>query len=605
MRHGRRENCAFARTDVGHLAQSSHQRDTARNITNIKLPAGSAFCSDENGARPRVSRKKWTIEEMAAISIYAAGRWRRDVIRRSLTAGGRETFMLKFSSPLSPPPWWSKPSAILRYAIAVLSIALALGVAQLAVVYLNDEPFVTLFLCAIMFVAWFGGFGPGLFAAALAVLAFSYLLPPSNSFAVEIADLPRLVLFAMTALFANLLSASQRATAESLRRSRDELLVAIEDQRQVENALRRSETYLAEAQRLSHTGSFGRNIATGEVFWSEETFRIYEFNSAVTPSLELALQRVHPDDRASFQQLAEGASKDGPNREDEYRLLMPDGRIKYIRSLTGRAGREFSGTLTMVGAAMDVTERKQAEEALREARTEIAHATRVTTLGELTASIAHEVNQPLAGVVSSGNACLRWLANDPPNIENAKQSVERIIRDANRASEVVARVRSLAKKAPLQKGLLNLNDIVGETTTLTRMEVTQNRASLSTQLSDDAPLVWADRIQLQQVILNLIMNAVEAVSAVDGPRELFVSTAKHKSEGVLFTVRDSGTGLDPENVERIFEAFFTTKPEGMGMGLAVSRSIIEGHGGRLWASPSVPRGAVFQFKLPAGREEAL
>ena len=247
----------------------------------------------------------------------------------------------------------------------------------------------------------------------------------------------------------------------------------------------------------------------------------------------------------------------------------------------------------------------RASEALRQTQSELAHATRVTTLGELTVSIAHEVNQPLAGVVSSGNACVHWLASEPPNIEKARQSVDRIIRDANRASEVVGRVRSLAKKNPLQKGWLNLNETVLETTVLTRMEVAQNRASLSTQLSDDALLVWADRIQLQQVILNLIMNAIEAVSAIsDGPRDLLVSTAKHESDGVLFIVRDSGTGLDPEKLDRIFDAFYTTKREGMGMGLAVSRSIIEAHGGRLWATPNKPRGAVFQFTLPTGRVQA-
>jgi C4-dicarboxylate-specific signal transduction histidine kinase len=245
-----------------------------------------------------------------------------------------------------------------------------------------------------------------------------------------------------------------------------------------------------------------------------------------------------------------------------------------------------------------------ASEALRKTQLELAHATRVTTLGELTVSIAHEVNQPLAGVVSSGNACMRWLASEPPNLEKARQSVDRVIRDANRASEVVGRVRSLAKKAPLQKGWLNLNETILDTTALTRMEVTQNRVLLTTHLSDEAPLVWADRIQLQQVILNLIMNAVEAVSAVDEPRELFVSTAKHESDGVLCTIRDSGAGLDQDKIEHIFDAFYTTKPEGMGMGLAVSRSIIEAHGGRLWASPNEPRGAVFQFMLPICREEA-
>ncbi len=246
-----------------------------------------------------------------------------------------------------------------------------------------------------------------------------------------------------------------------------------------------------------------------------------------------------------------------------------------------------------------------ASDALRRAQAELAHATRVATLGELTATIAHEVNQPLAGVVSSGNACLRWLASQPPNLENARQSLDRIIRDANRASEVVGRVRSLAKNTPPEKVWLNINDTVLETVGLTRMEAAQNRASLRNELSDAVPLVWADRIQVQQVVLNLIVNAIEAVSALgNGQRDVFVTTAKGESDGVLLTVRDTGTGIDPAKLEHIFDPFYTTKREGMGMGLAVSRSIIEAHGGHLWATSNEPRGAIFQFTLPTAWEEA-
>jgi PAS domain S-box-containing protein len=508
---------------------------------------------------------------------------------------------LKAASPL----WWSKPSAISRYAIAALSIALALVVAELTVVFLHTEPVVSLFLCAILFAAWFGGLGPGLFAVVLAFLAFDYyLVAPFNSFAVETTEIPRLVLFAITALFVSFLSASQRNTAETLRRSRDSLLAAMEDQRRVERALRHSEMYLAEAQRLSHTGSFGWNVSSGEIFWSGETFRILGYEKMPSATVDMVLQRVHPEDRALVGGTIDCAANDAKDFDCEHRLLMTDGSVKHIHAVA-HAVRDASGGIEFVGTVMDVTAAKRAERKLHEAQTELAHATRVTTLGELTASIAHEVNQPLAGVVSSGNACLRWLASQPPNIENAKQSAERIIRDANRASEVIQRVRSLAKKEPLQKVWLNINETVLETLVLTRMEVAQHRASLSMQLSDDAPLVWTDRIQLQQVILNLIMNAIEAVSAVgDGPRDLLVSTAKHEADGVLLTVRDSGTGLDPEKLDHIFDAFYTTKREGMGMGLAVSRSIIEAHGGRLWASPNKPRGAVFQFTLPSNGEEA-
>jgi signal transduction histidine kinase len=243
--------------------------------------------------------------------------------------------------------------------------------------------------------------------------------------------------------------------------------------------------------------------------------------------------------------------------------------------------------------------------AMHEAREQLAHLARVSSLGELTATIAQEVTQPLAGLVSSGSACLRWLANQPPNIESATESIRRMIRDANRASEVVGRVRSLAKMTPPQKVLLNINETVEETLVLKRVEVLQNRILLRTQLSNKMPLVSADRIQLQQVILNLIMNAIEAVSALsDGPRGLLVSTTDDKTGDVLLTVADTGPGLDPAKLDEIFDAFYTTKREGVGMGLVVSRSIIEAHGGRIWATPNQPRGAIFQFTLPVSREDA-
>jgi len=248
-------------------------------------------------------------------------------------------------------------------------------------------------------------------------------------------------------------------------------------------------------------------------------------------------------------------------------------------------------------------ERKRAEEALDKAQAELARVTRVTTLGEMTASIAHEINQPLAAVVNNASACLRWLAGQAPNLEEARQSAALIIADTHRAGEIISRIRALAKKSPPRKDWLDINETILEVIALARSEVQGNRMSLQTQLSEDVPLIVGDRIQLQQVILNLIINAIEAMSgAGDGPRELLVGSEKDESQGVLVAVRDSGPGLDPESLNHIFTAFYTTKPQGMGMGLAISRSIVEAHGGSLWATVNEGRGAVFQFTLPVGVE---
>jgi signal transduction histidine kinase len=257
-------------------------------------------------------------------------------------------------------------------------------------------------------------------------------------------------------------------------------------------------------------------------------------------------------------------------------------------------------TTSVIITGLSAKVRALAEQELDQVRAELARFARVATLGELTASIAHEVNQPLAGVVSSGNACQRWLASEPPNIERANQSLERIIRDANRASQVVQRVLGLARKTPPNKCIVSINDAVQEIIALTRAEIDRNRVLLKTQLSDDLPMVSADRIQLQQVLLNLITNAVEALGAVrDGQRDMLVTTALDGNDSVLFSVEDSGEGLDGDTLQHVFDAFYTTKRGGIGMGLAVSRSIIEAHGGRLWASPNEPRGALFQLTLPA------
>jgi len=280
------------------------------------------------------------------------------------------------------------------------------------------------------------------------------------------------------------------------------------------------------------------------------------------------------------------------------------------------------GILALLTSWMS-TKRKDAEAALRQARdelemrvqertaalqevqSELTHVTRVMTLGELTASIAHEVNQPLAAIVTNGNATLRWLGGATPNLSEARQAVERIIKDSYRASAVISRIRALVKKTPPRNDLVDLNEVIGEVFTLAQNEARRNRVLLKQQLRHDLPQVRGDRVQLQQVILNLIINGLEAIAkSQNGTRELSVRSDQDEAENVRVAVSDSGEGLDSANLERVFDAFFTTKPDGMGMGLAISRTIIESHGGRLWATSNSPHGAVFQFTLPTNAERA-
>ena len=378
----------------------------------------------------------------------------------------------------------------------------------------------------------------------------------------------------------------------------------ITERKQAEDALRRSDAYLAEAQRLSATGSFGWKVSSGELFWSQESFRILGYDRTTKPSLELLIQRTHPADIARVRQLIDHASRDGKDWELEHRLLMPDGLVKSVH-VVARATRDEAGRPEFVGAIMDVSAAKRAEQELRQAQAELAHVTRVTTLGELTASIAHEVNQPITGVVTNAEAGLRWLRAEPPNLDEIRVILGGIIKDGNRAGDVIHRIRALVKKASPRMARFDLNEAVLDVIALTRSELLSHGVSLHDQLATGLPLIDGDRIQVQQVILNLILNAVEAMSSIDGARELRISTAREISNGVLITVKDSGPGLDSQSVDRLFDAFYTTKPDGMGMGLAICRSIIEAHRGRLWATRNEPRGAVFQFTLPLERDDTV
>src|SRR2546427_5512277 len=506
----------------------------------------------------------------------------------------------------NPPRWRSKSSAISRYAIAVLSVGIAIVVAELLTVLLHTEPIASSMIAAVMFVAWCGGFGPGLLAIALAVLAIHYyVVPPLNSFALKnnlfslgVAELPRLILFSIAALFVTFLSSAQRVAAESLRRSRDDLLAAFEHQKQVEGVLQHSEMYLAEAQRLSQTGSFGWDVSSGEIFWSEESFRIFGYDKTPSVTVDMVLQRVHPEDRALVQRTIDRASRDGKDFDYEYRLLMPDGSVKHVH-VVAHPVRDHGDQLEFIGALMDVTAAKQAEEELHKTQTELAHVTRVTTLGELSASIAHEVNQPLAAVVTNPEACVRWLDRETPDLDEARYAVKQIINDGHRAGEVIRRVRALVNKVNIQKAPLEVNDVVNEVVALVQRELLSHRVSLRMELEPALPAVLADRVQLQQVIINLVMNGIEAMRPLtDRPRELVIRSHQDEANQVVIAVADRGGGVSAENAGQLFNAFFSTKSSGIGMGLSICRSIIEAHGGRISAANNDGPGATFQFTLP-------
>jgi PAS domain S-box-containing protein len=398
-----------------------------------------------------------------------------------------------------------------------------------------------------------------------------------------------------------------RENAKAVRRLDNQLivLIACEDvteRKEAENALRQSEMYLAEAQRLSHTGSFGWRVASGKIIWSEETFRVFGYDKVPSIKHATIFQRVHPEDRARVEQTIDRASSDGKDFEHGYRLLMPDGSVKHVHA-TAHAVTDASGGIEFVGAVTDVTSRKRAEAELHEAQANLAHVTRVTALGELAASIAHEVNQPLAAVVTNAAACLRWLDRDPANLNEARATLRSIINDGNRAGEVIQRVRALVNKTTDRKAL-HINEVVNEVMSLVQHELFSHRVALRLELAPALPPVLADRIQLQQVILNLVINGIEAMQPVtDRPRELVIRTRQDETDQVLVTVSDCGVGVAAEDVDRLFDAFFTTKSDGMGMGLSICRSIVDAHGGRLSASGKTGPGATFQFTLPLHQED--
>jgi signal transduction histidine kinase len=370
------------------------------------------------------------------------------------------------------------------------------------------------------------------------------------------------------------------------------------------DGLRRSEAFLVEAQRLSLTGSFSWRVATDEITWSEQLYRIFEFDPTMPVTLESIGARVHPQEISLLEEMLERARATGTDFEFEHRLQMPDQSIKHVH-MVAHGTRDEDGRLEYIGAVQDVTARRLSEEALGKAQSELAHVARVTALSTLTASIAHEVNQPLSGIITNASTCLRMLAADPPDVDGARETARRTIRDGNRASDVIERVRALFSNKESVTESVDLNEATREVIALLSSELQRNHVTLRSGLADHLPAVNGDRVQLQQVILNLLRNASDAMADVhDRPRHLLIRTEREDSDRVRLSVRDTGVGVDPQDLDKLLDAFYTTKDDGMGIGLSVSRSIVERHHGRLWAEPNDGPGVTFSISLPTDPERA-
>jgi PAS domain S-box-containing protein len=375
------------------------------------------------------------------------------------------------------------------------------------------------------------------------------------------------------------------------------LLTDIEDRKQAEVELKRAYDSFADGQRLSRTGNFTADIVADNHIWSEECYRLFEIDPAKRISVQMVRELIHPEDLPVFDARFQD-SLGGADFDLVFRITTARGTEKFVHAV-GRLVERVAGRPLFIGALRDVTEAKLAEEALNRVRTQLAHVARVSTLSTLTASITHEVNQPLSGMITNAGTCLRMLELDPPNLDGARETARRTVRDGKRAADVVARMRALFSKKEFTVESVDLNEATREVLALSLSELQRNRVVLQSELADDLPRVTGDRVQLQQVILNLLRNASDAMVDVDDrPRKLLVKTERENDGGVRLSVRDAGVGIGAESAETLFEAFYTTKSGGMGIGLSVSRSIVERHQGRLWAEENDGPGACFAFSIP-------
>ncbi len=363
-----------------------------------------------------------------------------------------------------------------------------------------------------------------------------------------------------------------------------------------ESALRISESYLAAAQRVSHTGSFGWNVSSGEVVWSAETFRIAGVDPNLKPTLQLTLERIHPQDRATVKEILETSSKQGADLDFEHRFVLPDGSVRFVHVL-GKAVHDKVGQLQYIGAAMDITSTKLAQESVQRLEEKLARASQIAALGEVSASIAHEINQPLTAIIANAHMCSEALSNDPADITNARDLIREVLECGYHASDVVQRVRNLFRGGSPVKVPLDINEVAKEVLNLIRSEAMKRRVGVEIDLAPELPEVWGDRVQIQQVLVNLCINGFDAMdSLIDGPRVLAVRTRVHDPGAIRVEVQDNGVGLFDQ--DKIFEAFYTTKEHGMGLGLPICRSIIELHNGRLWPQSDDQAGTTFCFTMP-------
>ena len=548
----------------------------------------------------------------------------RDVQSYQMQAAG--SVPLDIAGVTTPPPslsgprrWALFPGRNARLGLPdrwAVRYGLAVGfvIAAIAAAFLIESVtgrFLTFpFYAAVVAAAWLGT-GPGCLAFILATLAVEdFWTPPLFSLRIAAAQLPSFAAFVIFTLVCLAWSLQRRSAQRALEatvqqrtadllRANAALQVEIAEREAAEEELRHSETLLAQGQKLSRTASWLLHLPEGEMQWSAQLFDILGLDRASqTPSYRLFTERMHPDDRLRFAQALERAIEENSDFSCEARIVIPGGPTKYVQAV-GEVRRGAAGGVEFIGTIMDLTERKRTEQALRDAESELARALRLSTVAELAAAIAHEINQPLAAITANGSACLRSLAHRPPLLDNAREAAGCIVADGHRAGDVIARIRALFNKEEPNQLLLDVNDIVHQVLDMSRGAIDQQRVLARTDLAPSPLLVMGDPVQLQQVIVNLVTNALEAMIGItDRPRQLTIRSEVERGAAVALTVEDSGRGLDREQMSRIFDSFYTTKPDGIGVGLAISRSIIEAHGGSLRAAPGAYCGAKVGFTLP-------